>query len=105
MGGYAKDVLVDTDWVADNLDNPDVRIVEVDEDTAAYERGHIYRATSLPRRLLEVRDSTADLRYLVLPRRPEGTEGWSEEELAKLVTRDSMIGVTEALSPDAVPAR
>jgi nitrile hydratase len=47
---------------------------------------------------IEVRvlDSTADLRYLVLPRRPEGTEGMSETELAELVTRDSMIGVTEA---------
>lgn len=39
-----------------------------------------------------VHDSTADMRYIVLPKRPEGTEGWSEEELAKLVTRDSMIG-------------
>ena len=44
-------------------------------------------------------DSTADLRYLVLPRRPAGTGGMSEEELASLVTRDSMIGVSEALSP------
>ena len=51
---------------------------------------------------VEVHDSTADLRYLILPKRPEGTEGWSEEALAALVTRDSMIGVTEARSPDAV---
>ncbi len=45
---------------------------------------------------VEVRvvDSTADLRYLVLPLRPAGTEGWSAAELAALVTRDSMIGVT-----------
>ena len=44
---------------------------------------------------VEVRvvDSTADLRYLVLPQRPAGTEGMAEEELAGLVTRDSMIGV------------
>jgi len=49
---------------------------------------------------LRVHDSTADMRYLVLPRRPEGTEGWSEERLAKLVTRDSMIGVSLPLSPD-----
>ena len=48
---------------------------------------------------VRVVDSTADLRYLVLPRRPSGTEGMSEEELAALVTRDSMIGVTEPLSP------
>ena len=45
---------------------------------------------------VRVHDSTADLRYLVLPRRPEGTEGWTEEELAATVTRDSMIGVREA---------
>ena len=48
---------------------------------------------------VRVIDSTADLRYLVLPRRPGGTEGLSEEELAALVTRDSMIGVSEAQSP------
>ena len=43
---------------------------------------------------LRVHDSTADMRYLVLPERPAGTEGWSEERLAALVSRDSMIGVT-----------
>jgi nitrile hydratase len=42
---------------------------------------------------IRVHDSTADMRYLVLPMRPAGTEGWSEERLASLVTRDSMIGV------------
>jgi len=41
---------------------------------------------------ISVWDSTAEIRYLVLPMRPEGTEGWSEEKLASLVTRDSMIG-------------
>jgi len=41
-----------------------------------------------------VHDSTADCRYLVLPQRPTGTEGWSETKLQELVTRDSMIGVT-----------
>lgn len=41
---------------------------------------------------VRVHDSTADLRYFVLPERPAGTEGWSEEQLAALVTRDSMIG-------------
>ncbi len=44
-------------------------------------------------------DSTADLRYMVLPRRPEGTEGMSEEELARLVNRDSLVGVAQADSP------
>lgn len=44
--------------------------------------------------VVRVHDSTADMRYLVLPLRPEGTEAISEAELAALVTRDSMIGVT-----------
>jgi len=42
---------------------------------------------------VRVHDSTADMRYLVLPLRPAGTEGWSEERLAAIVNRDSMIGV------------
>ena len=46
---------------------------------------------------VRVHDSTADIRYLVLPVRPAGTEGWSEADLAKLVTRDSMIGVMDPL--------
>ena len=48
---------------------------------------------------LQVWDSTAEIRYLVLPMRPEGTDGWSEEQLATLVTRDSMIGTGLATSP------
>ena len=51
--------------------------------------------TELPDHVqVRVHDSTAELRYLVVPRRPAGTEHLSEEELAALVTRDSMIGVT-----------
>jgi nitrile hydratase len=42
---------------------------------------------------VRVHDSLADLRYLVLPRRPDGTEGWSEAQLAAIVTRDCMVGV------------
>ena len=42
---------------------------------------------------IRVHDSTADMRYLVMPMRPKGTEGWDEARLAKLVTRDTMIGV------------
>mgnify|MGYP001415923243 CR=1 FL=1 len=53
---------------------------------------------------LRVHDSTADMRYIVLPRRPDGTEGWSEDALAKLVTRDSMIGVGLPLSPETAQA-
>jgi nitrile hydratase alpha subunit len=50
---------------------------------------------------IRVHDSTADMRYMVAPRRPAGTEGWSEEALARLVTRDSMIGVAFADSAQA----
>ena len=42
---------------------------------------------------VRVHDSTADMRYVVLPMRPAGTEGWTEERLAEIVTRDCMIGV------------
>jgi nitrile hydratase len=72
------------------------------------------RAVSDPRGVLEefgvdlpaatevrVWDSNAELRYLVLPKRPAGTEGMSEDELAELVTRDSMIGVGQPRSPGA----
>jgi nitrile hydratase subunit alpha len=54
---------------------------------------------------VEVRvwDSTSEVRYLVLPERPEGTEGWSEEDLAALVTRDSMIGVARVAAPAGRP--
>jgi nitrile hydratase len=46
---------------------------------------------------VRVHDSTADIRYIVLPMRPAGTEGWNLVDLEKLVTRDSMIGVMDAL--------
>ncbi len=49
---------------------------------------------------IHVWDSSAEIRYLVLPERPEGTEGMSEEELASLVTRDSMIGVGKPRTPE-----
>lgn len=48
---------------------------------------------------VRVHDSNAELRYLVVPMRPAGTEGWSEDALAELVSRDSMIGVATARSP------
>jgi nitrile hydratase len=48
---------------------------------------------------VRVHDSTADLRYMVLPRRPAGTEGWSADDLETLVTRDCMIGVTLPRDP------
>jgi len=51
---------------------------------------------------VEVRvwDSTSEMRYLVVPQRPDGTDGWSAEDLERLVTRNSMIGVEKAKSPD-----
>ena len=54
-----------------------------------------------PETRIRVWDSTAEIRYLVVPMRPAGTEGWDEERLAALVTRDSMIGTGLALSPEA----
>jgi nitrile hydratase subunit alpha len=51
---------------------------------------------------IRVWDSTAEVRYLVLPERPAGTDGWSETELVTLVTRDAMIGVGLARTPTAV---
>lgn len=48
---------------------------------------------------VRVHDSTADMRYIVIPARPAGTEGWSAEALAALVSRDSMIGTAQATAP------
>jgi nitrile hydratase subunit alpha len=50
---------------------------------------------------IRVWDSSAEIRYMVLPERPAGSEGMTEEELVKLVTRDSMIGVAQAKAPAA----
>jgi thiosulfate/3-mercaptopyruvate sulfurtransferase len=78
MAGYAKDVLVTTDWLAENIDNPDLRIVEVDEDTEAYKRSHVRNAVGL-----HWRDDLQD---------PVRREFVSPEGFAKLM--DS-IGVTK----------
>ena len=51
---------------------------------------------------VRVHDSTADLRYLVLPMRPAGTEGWSEHQLASIINRDSMIGTALVKAPQTV---
>ncbi len=48
---------------------------------------------------IRVHDTTAETRFLVLPLRPEGTEGWSEDELAAIVTREAMIGVAKVEVP------
>jgi nitrile hydratase len=55
-----------------------------------------------PNMEVRVHDSTSDVRYMVIPRRPKGTEGLREEELAKLVTVDSLIGAGEALHPSQI---
>jgi nitrile hydratase subunit alpha len=57
-----------------------------------------------PETQIRVWDSTAEIRYLVVPMRPAGTDGWSEEQLASLVTRDSMIGTGLALDPRSLAA-
>jgi len=82
----------------------------------AWYKSDAYRARSVldPRGVLrelggavpedvEVRvwDSTAEMRYLVLPERPAGTEDWTEDQLAEIVTRDSMIGVASIKPPEA----
>ncbi len=54
-----------------------------------------------PGKKIRVWDSTSEMRYLVLPQRPEGTEGWSEGQLQQLVSRNSMIGVELARAADA----
>lgn len=54
---------------------------------------------------VRVWDSTAEVRYLVIPQRPTGTDDWSQERLAELVTRDSMIGVGLPLDPATVAAK
>ena len=47
---------------------------------------------------VRVHDSTAELRYMVLPQRPDGTDNWSEDDLAALITRDSLIGTQRDLT-------
>ncbi len=59
--------------------------------------------TELPAEVeVRVVDSTADIRYLVVPRRPAGTDGWSEEQLAAIVTRDSLVGVVQPVAGEPV---
>ena len=80
----------------------------------AWYRSRSYRSRTIrePRKVLaefgtyippsvavHVHDSTADCRFMVLPLRPEGTDGWSEERLRALVTRDAMIGISQINVP------
>jgi nitrile hydratase subunit alpha len=61
-----------------------------------------FGVTLAPDTRIRVWDSTSEMRYLVVPMRPAGTDGWTEQQLAELVTRDSMIGTGFALEPDQV---
>ena len=61
-----------------------------------------FGVTLPPETEIRVWDSTAETRFLVLPMRPEGTDGWSEDALARLVTRDSMVGTGLPKSPKEV---
>ncbi|HEU4644345.1 MAG TPA: nitrile hydratase subunit alpha [Burkholderiales bacterium] len=58
-----------------------------------------------PKQVIRVHDSNADMRYMVLPMRPAGTEGWSEERLAARVTRDCLIGVAVPTLPKKPKSR
>ncbi|MEX2197965.1 MAG: nitrile hydratase subunit alpha [Burkholderiales bacterium] len=58
-----------------------------------------------PKLAIRVHDSNADMRYMVLPMRPAGTEGWSEQRLAALVTRDCLIGVAVPTLPKKPKSR
>jgi nitrile hydratase len=61
-----------------------------------------FGVTLPPGQQIRVWDSTAEVRYLVVPMRPAGTQGWSVEQLAQLVTRDSMIGTGLALPAESL---
>jgi nitrile hydratase subunit alpha len=90
---YPYDLLGDTPWWYKH-DSYKQQIVRDPRGTLATMFG-----LQVPEQMeLRVHDSTSDIRWMVIPRRPAGTEGWSEEELARLVTQESLIGVAEPLA-------
>lgn len=96
---YPHDLLGDTPWWYKH-DSYKKRIIKDP-------RGTLKEMFSLdvpPHVQISIHDSTSDVRYMVLPRRPPGTGGMKEKELAELVTRDSLIGVAEALRPSQLAA-
>jgi nitrile hydratase len=91
---YPYDLLGDTPWWYKH-DSYKQRVVRDPRATLAEMFG-----LQVPEgREVRVYDSTSDIRWMVIPRRPAGTEGLSEEELARLVTQESLIGVAEPLDP------
>lgn len=97
---YPYDILGDTPWWYKH-DIYKTRIVE--NPRAVVEEMFDLKIPSSKE--VQVRDSTSDVRYFVLPQRPKGSENLSEAELAKLVTVASLIGAGEALDPSAITAR
>jgi nitrile hydratase len=91
---YPYDILGDTPWWYKH-ESYRSKIVQTPRATLA----EMFNLEIPPSREVQVYDSTSDVRYFVLPQRPAGTEGMSEDDLAKLVTVDSLIGAAEALSP------
>lgn len=91
---YPYDILGDTPWWYKH-DIYKTRIVQNPRAVAK----EMFGLEIPPEKEVRVYDSTSDVRYFILPQRPEGSEGMSEEELAKLVTVDSLIGAGEALVP------
>ena len=94
---YPHDLLGDPPWWYRD-DSYKQRIVEDPRGTLAH-RFNLRLPGGVE---VRVHDSTSDVRWMVLPRRPAGTQGWSEEELARLVTIDSLVGTAEALTPAAL---
>jgi hypothetical protein len=91
---YPYELLGDTPWWYKH-DSYRERIVRDPRGTLA----EMFELVVPPEVEVRVVDSTSDVRWMVLPRRPAGTEGWSEEELARLVTQESLIGAAEPLQP------
>jgi nitrile hydratase subunit alpha len=96
---YPYDLLGDTPWWYKH-DSYKERIVRDPRGALAEMFG-----LTVPQEVeVRVHDSTSDIRWMVMPRRPSGTEGWSEEALARLVTQESLIGVAEPLQPSQLAA-